>query len=188
MLPSAPKNKIQIMEINYKGTILSSEYNKEDEAMCFVEDGLKYSCDGLRLLKATDKCSDKVKIWEGVLVICDVAFSNCRVSEVVMPDSLVLIGKRAFEASELEVANIPRNVLEIGFRTFSECFKLKQVLFEDVRNLNIGKEAFHNCHNLGPKYKTEIEKRFGLRVFKGLFPIVPFLIAEETKDQKSLIT
>ena len=154
------------MEIDYKEIILSSEYTEEDEAMSFVENGITYSCDGLRLLKVTANSSDKIIIRKDVLVICDEAFSNCMASEVVMPDSLVLIGEWAFDTSRLEIVTIPSNVIEIGSRAFSGCHQLKQVFFENVKVLKIGNYAFDGCHNLEPKCITEIEKQFGSRVFR----------------------
>ena len=155
------------MKIDYNGFILSSEYTEEDEAMSFIEDGLKYSCDGLRLLKATKDSPDKIMVRKGVLVICDDAFSKCQASKVVLPESLVLIGDNAFACcSSLEEVTIPSNVLEIGEIAFYGCTKLKRVFFKNVKLLKVGTNAFGWCHNLEPKCKTEIEEQFGSQVFK----------------------
>lgn len=154
------------MEMDYKEIILSSEYTEEDEAMSFVEDGLKYSCDGLRLLKATEDCPDKIMVRKGVLVICDDAFSQCQASKVVLPESLVLIGVNAFACCSLEEVTIPNNVLEIGAIAFYGCTKLKRVFFENLKLAKVGEKAFMWCHNIEPNCKTEIEEQFGSRVFK----------------------
>ena len=154
------------MKIEYKEIILSSDYTEEDDVMSFIEDGLKYSCDGLRLIKATANSSNKVIIRKEVLVICDEAFSNSMASEVVLPDGLVLIGDRAFNKSNLEVVTIPSNVLEIGNGAFAGCFKLKRVFFENIKLLKVGKKAFDGCCNLESQCKTEIEEHFGSQVFK----------------------
>lgn len=61
------------------------------------EFGVKYSKDGRKLLKAPYKLNGTYSIKEGVRIICNWAFFNCRsLSSLVIPDSVVCINGNPF--------------------------------------------------------------------------------------------
>lgn len=64
----------------------------------------------------------------------DSVFYGCKnLSGIVLPDSLVRIGRKAFmNCTSLTSITIPANVTSIGFAAFSDCSSLKKVEFSDT--------------------------------------------------------
>ena len=102
---------------------LSTEVTKEDLANA-VEDefGVKYSKDGLRLLKSKYYIGNYV-VKAGTRVICDDAFYKCSgLTSVTIPNSVTSIGDRAFSGcSGLTSVTIPNSVTSIGENAFGGC-------------------------------------------------------------------
>ena len=86
-----------------------------------VEDefGVKYSKDGLRLLKSNENITNYV-VKAGTRVICDRAFADCSgLTSVTIPTSVTSIGDWAFyECSGLTSVTIPNSVTSIGDAAF----------------------------------------------------------------------
>ncbi len=90
---------------------------------------------GIKLVKYSGK-SKKVKIpkkiaGKPVTAIGKNCFhDNGRITQVEMPDTIVVIGKHAFsECINLKKVKFSKNLKEIGADAFSECFKLKEFKF-----------------------------------------------------------
>ena len=102
---------------------LSTEVTEEDLANA-VEDefGVKYSKDGLRLLKSKYYIGNYV-VKAGTRVICDRAFYKCSgLTSVTIPNSVTSIGDRAFSGcSGLTSVTIPNSVTSIGENAFGGC-------------------------------------------------------------------
>lgn len=162
-----------------------TDVTEEDLANAWIDEyGVTYSNDRTKLLKGgTNK---KCVIREGTTLICDSAFYGCaHLIEVIMPDSVKIIGCCAFELCEkLEKINfsnklqiicesafecceslnrltIPDTVVIIETNTFAACSNLKYVYLSE--NLQIIPErAFSECYNLEsvilPKNLKQIEK------------------------------
>ena len=128
---------------------LSTEVTKEDLANA-VEDefGVKYSKDGLRLLKSNNYIRNYV-VKTGTRVICDDAFSGCyRLTSVTIPNSVASIGEAAFfECRGLTSVTIPNSVTSIGDRAFCRCYRLTSVTIPNSVT-SIGDEAFGNCSGI----------------------------------------
>ena len=141
---------------------LSTEVTEEDLANA-VEDefGVKYSKDGLRLLKSNNDIINYV-VKAGTRVICDCAFEDCSgLTSVSIPNSVTSIGDYAFfNCSGLTSVTIPNSVTSIGKSAFSNCSSLTSVTIPNSVT-SIGDNAFRNCSGLTsvsiPNSVTSIE-------------------------------
>ncbi len=79
---------------------------------------------------------------DGTRGICSAAFSGANIDRVILPDSVRIIGDRAFEnCSYLSEIVIPEGVVSIGWRAFVKCLSLSEVVFpKSIKELNC--EAF----------------------------------------------
>ena len=102
---------------------LSTKVTEEDLANA-VEDefGVKYSKDGLRLLKSKYYFGNYV-VKAGTRVICNEAFYKCSgLTSVTIPNSVTSIGDRAFSGCyRLSSVTIPNSVTSIGEYAFGGC-------------------------------------------------------------------
>lgn len=77
------------------------------------------------------------------------AFDECKIIELVLPESIKRIGNNAFSGCiDLKEIVIPANLEYIGDGAFSNCNKLVNVEFSDIDNsklIEIGKSSFANC-------------------------------------------
>ena len=106
---------------------LSTEVT-EEEIRNGIEDefGAIYSKDGKRLLKCYEPFVEDYVIKEGTKIICDEAFEDCyvesdgfvcnnRIRNIGIPDSVIMIGKRAFATCfELEKLILPKSLVKLG--------------------------------------------------------------------------
>ena len=126
LLLRAYKDKLDDTSPNY-----STKVAEEDMTNAWVDaDGVKYSIDRKRLLKAPNslKGSDYI-IKEGVCVICDGAFQSIGLHSLTLPDSLLTIGRAAFANNdEMEYCNIPFSVKTIcDNNPWGGCFNIKKM-------------------------------------------------------------
>ncbi len=98
-----------------------------------------------------------------VKLVADGAFDNSdKITEVVIPDSVVTLGERAFgDCNELKTVTIGNGVQTVGNKAFFTCNQLTAVNFgTGVRS--IGHEAFYGCSALKeltlPQNLTEIRE------------------------------
>ena len=100
-----------------------------DDLKNAVEDefGVKYSKDWKRLLKAPESLSGKYSIRKGVKVIGNVAFWDCILTNINIPNSVTTIGEGAFYGCTLTNINIPNSVTTIGEGAFGWCDSLTSI-------------------------------------------------------------
>ena len=67
--------------------------------------------------------------------------------KIVAPDSIKVIGEYAFNNNSAEEVVIPNSVVKIGRRAFDNCRQLKRISLP-VSVADIGKDAFSNCGSL----------------------------------------
>ena len=115
--------------------------------------------------------AEKCIIKDGTLVIGDFAFANSKLSSIVLPDSIRIIGRGAFYGCEnlkrivippsvtslnesvfmncesLTRISIPSSVINIGKYTFRGCKKLEDISISSCV-MHIGRDAFSFCSNL----------------------------------------
>ena len=81
-----------------------------------------------------------VIIPNSVVIIGDYVFQGLAIRSVVIPNSVERIGRCAFEGTQLEKVDIPESVREIGNAAFSNCPQLKEVNLP--RTIKLMYEAF----------------------------------------------
>ena len=93
------------------------------------EFGVKYSKDGLRLLKSNKNITNYV-VKAGTKVICDKAFEDCSgLTSVTIPNSVTRIGDDAFRnCSGLTSVTILNSVTSIGDWAFDNCSSLQSII------------------------------------------------------------
>ena len=129
---------------------LSTEVTEDELNEAFIDEwGVKYSKDGIKLLKAPQELKGCYSIKEGIMIICDRAFDwCCSLSNIVIPASVTSIGDRAFSGcSSLSSIFIPASVTSIGDWAFYDCRSLSYIVIP-ASVTSIGDRAFHNCKSL----------------------------------------
>ena len=140
-----------LKEINFPEHTLLKEYTwiTDDESkveLIKIPEGVTKLC-GSKLVLTLDKgifilpstlkeisdevfleCYPKIYIPEGVTKIGNSSFSGYKNETIRLPDSLIEIGKCAFQFSNLEEVVIPANVKYIGDGCFRECENLKKIV------------------------------------------------------------
>lgn len=112
--------------------------------------GILYSEDRKRLLAVSEKNISRYKIKEGTKVICDFAFDACRyLEEIIIPNSVVTIGNRAFSSCSVDLKEIviPDSVIEIGAEAFSDCSNLESIQLP-LHIKKISKKCFAFCERI----------------------------------------
>ncbi len=117
------------------------------------------------------ECTGNVIIPDGVKCIAEGAFEGSRITDIVMPDSVVSIGDNAFgRCSKLSSVKLSQNLTDIGEYAFSRCTSLTRIELPDSlsvidqyvfaengnlvkvvlpKNINdIGYNAFNGCYRL----------------------------------------
>ena len=120
-------------ELTKEEEVLSTEVTWEDVRNGIRdEQGVTYSKDGKRQLKATENLSGHYMIKEGTKVICNGAFHRCSLTSINLPDSVKSIGNSAFSGCKsLTSINIPDSVKSIGNSAFSGCKSLTSINIPD---------------------------------------------------------
>ena len=115
-------------DIFVEGDISTIVHSKELEEVWIDKDGVKYSKDKRKLLKAPGGLT-KYAINPHTKVICDGAFFDCaNLKEIHLPENIAIIGKYAFYGCDsLSGINLPKAVLKIGEKAFDGCEKLNSL-------------------------------------------------------------
>ncbi len=129
------------------------------DSVVSIERGAFYDCESLPivngvryadtyLVKAINKTQSSYNIKDGTRFIGSSAFSDCDLTNITIPDSVVSIGYGAFyNCTWLKKCNIPDSVTSIGGGAFYACTSLKSVTIPDSVT-RIEGEAFYNCTSL----------------------------------------
>ena len=84
--------------------------------------------------------SDTVVLPDSLISIGKSAFERMSITKVTLPDTLQVIGDTAFSFTDLTSVEIPNSVTEIGKSAFSNTQSLKTVTFEDNSSLKVIKD------------------------------------------------
>jgi len=96
--------------------------------------------------------SKKVTIPDSVVVIGSRAFSDSTATEVIIPDTVKKLRDFAFHYSAIEKIVIPKSVEIIEECAFLNCEKLKDITIKN-KNIEIGQNAFKNTAWLNNRLK-----------------------------------
>lgn len=116
---------------------------------CFASvEGVVYSADRRTLVLCPRACSDVFVIPEGVTEIASGAFSGCRLTGVEFPDSLVIIGEKAFaDCRNLRTLTLGSHVEEIRAQAFQTCTELQSISLPASVSV-MGSYVFSDCYSL----------------------------------------
>lgn len=128
---------------------MNTRLTKEDRAIIKEARGNKcsgpiYSEDGLRLLTVLGN-PEFLEVKDGVKAICDEAFQGLdNLHDVVLPASVVDLGKRAFASCHKLFKITMPGVEFIGKESFALCEKLKEIALPETLR-QISDAAFASC-------------------------------------------
>ena len=106
----------------------------ENPYLCAIE-GAIYTKDGKKLIAVPDAWREEFIVHEGTEEIEGFVFSDfSNLKKIVLPESLKIIGHRAFDGCEaLKELRIPCNVESIDYRVLDECKSLRKLVIEAVK-------------------------------------------------------
>lgn len=106
--------------------------HEDNENFCSV-DGILYSKDKTVLYTYPGaKKQDSITVSEGVEVIWEDAFRNCKLSEIICPDSLVAIGDHAFMGCRsLERIVFKGNLTHVGIELLKDSRNVEEIIFPE---------------------------------------------------------
>ncbi|WP_051220387.1 leucine-rich repeat protein [Prevotella sp. AGR2160] len=149
--------------------IISTEVTVEDKMNAWTDEfGVKYSKDGKKLLRSTNRGLTNYTIKKGTRSICYCAFLECNsLLSVTIPDSVTSIGDRAFDCCDsLLSITIPDSVTSIGYGAFRSCESLQSVTIPDSVT-RIGNNAFEDCSSLQSVTIPDSVTSIGDEAFSG---------------------
>ena len=111
------------------------------------EFGVKYSSDGMRLLKAPESINE-YSVKEGTIIICDKAFSYTCLTSITIVEGCKILGSCCFgSCRNLVSISLPSSLREIGGGAFSNCNLISSIYIpENVEN--VGHQVFASSNNL----------------------------------------
>ena len=158
---------------------LSTYVTDEDLADAIVDEyGVKYSRDGLRILKAS-KSIKIYKIKEGTKIICNRAFLFCRsLRELVIPSSVTNIGYNSFygcSSLKLSFSNLKFElfdnsiIIDIEKKKVLTCLNNNSNVKIPSSVTSIGTGAFYGCYFLHKIVIPFSVTSIGNGAFKGCY-------------------
>ena len=133
----------------------------------FSSDGIGlYTKDGTELVRCPVGI-DVYEVKEGCRKIGEGAFAyNSVLREVMLPESVIEIGPRAFAGSGLRTLDVPSSVITIGERAFANARKLTDIQLGDGVE-ELGPSAFEGCVSLSDLFIPRGVRKVGSNAFKN---------------------
>ena len=116
------------------------------------------------LFEAKNKNITSCVINNNCRVINDMAFYDCQLAQISIPNSVISIGRYAFGYCKLTSVTIPNSVTSIGEFAFSDCKKLKSVSIPNSITSIVG-GVFLNCSDLASVTIPNSVKNIGSNAF-----------------------
>ena len=152
-----------------KGCKNITVFNVEEGSLYYKSvDGIIYTADGKELIRCPYPKSGSITVAEGTEYIGSYAFDACtKITEVILPDSLVSIYNYAFNGCNgLTKINFPNSLKAINQCAFRYCSSLSSVELPDSVTI-IGQYAFDSCRNLTHLKLSESLTNIGASAFSG---------------------
>ena len=177
----------------------------EDNPKYKVIDGNVYSNDEkvFVLYNKTKKAKNFI-IPNGVEVIDDCAFYDCRLEQIVIPNTVKEIGESAFGYSyNLRSIVIPNSVVKMKTGAFESCHRLESILLSNslkeipsfafsttaIKELfipssviKIGEHAFEVCEELKSVYVPKTVKEIGVHAFSECYELADVVLQEGLEE------
>ena len=176
-------NEISDLELE---ELTNRDHNAND---CIKDDcGVTYKNNPLVLLSSPGDAIENYKIKEGTVAIANGAFSphtkwgRAQLKNVLIPDSVIAIGKSAFAKCCIEQLKLPASLRYIGsFAFYWNELKLKSISFP--KNIQkIESYAFKDCYQLERIEFNGLPKSIGSEVFSGCTALKEIVIPQGSSD------
>ncbi len=133
---SIPKNLPNVWLGTLYGARGLKKFTVDPENPCLKDiDGVLYTKDGKKLIKAPAQMTGKYIMPEGVEELEAFAFQNSNFDEVVLPDSLIKMGSSVFQYSSIKKMSVPKGIAKIEDNVFCDSHELEE--FEFTGNVEI---------------------------------------------------
>ena len=167
---SIPKNVKSIwLGMFYRNESLKKITVDEQNKYLTSKDGVLFSKDMTKLIKAPVMMTGEYTVPESVITICMHAFSKSKLSKIILPDNLAEIEDYAFERCENLISiSIPEGVEEIEESTFQLASNVKEFEFKGNTKITsiYGDNAEHLEELLIRKYFDHYSEGFLLQEVK----------------------
>lgn len=167
---SIPKNvKSILLGMFYRNENLKKITVDEQNKYLTSKDGVLFSKDMTKLIKAPVMMTGEYTVPESVITICMYAFSKSKLSKIILPDNLAEIEDYAFERCENLISiSIPEGVEEIEESTFQLASNVKEFEFKGNTKITsiYGDNAEHLEELLIRKYFDHYSEGFLLQEVK----------------------
>ena len=133
--------------INDENTITIYNYTYGDLAEIIIPETI----DNLPVTKIADDCFyqnytiNKIVLPDTIVDIGNRAFYNCRLSEITLSKNLKTIGSEAFQSNTIENITIPESVVSIGDNCFIDCYDMNNITLLN-NETSIGDKCFGYYH------------------------------------------
>ena len=87
------------------------------------------------LYKAKNQGITECEVSDKCHIINDMAFYECPLTKISIPNSVVIIGRYAFGYCKLTSVSIPNSITKIGESAFSDCTELTKAYFASINSL-----------------------------------------------------
>ena len=154
---------------------------EDNPAFCNDADGVVYSADRTRLIRATNRLSGEYRITELTTQIDPYAFVGIEnLTHITLPNSITSISPWCFSHCEnLNGIEIPRSVTSIGQHAFEYCGALEEIVLP-ASLAEIGEYAFRDNASLSAIYFLGNAPILGTRAFYNVTATVYYPADNET--------
>ena len=158
--------------------------------------------DGIKYIKISDKITSvsdyllygssnyeiqSISLGKDIERIGAYAFAYCNnLSSVILPDTLIEIGKNSFENAGIKNLNIPQNVKIWGESSFSGCSSLVSVSLPDTLT-KIPENCFNGCQNLNSIKIPDNVSYIGDCAFAGCLSLEEINIPIYLRNEPSML-